>query len=179
MPLDAVFDFNLSLKHAHNWENIAEILREMDRIDQKILQELQLDGRLTNQELAQRVNLSPSPCLRRVRMLEERGFIRGYTAIVDQQACGYPLTVFIRIALERHDTATVAEFERRIRDIDEITDCFLMTGQRDYLLRVVATSLEGYEKFIREVIHTIPGIASIDTSFAYGVVKHAKVVPVR
>lgn len=151
----------------------------MDKKDLQILNQLQLDARLSNHELAQRVNLSPSPCLRRVRQLERAGVIRGYTAIVDQQALGLPITVFIRIALERHDTATVGEFERRIRDIDEIMDCFLMTGQRDYLLRVVASSLEGYERFIREVIHTIPGIASIDTSFAYGVVKHALALPER
>ncbi|MFU8877352.1 MAG: Lrp/AsnC family transcriptional regulator [Wenzhouxiangellaceae bacterium] len=151
----------------------------MDKIDRKILRELQLDGRLSNQELAQRVNLSPSPCLRRVRMLEELGILKGYTAIVDQQAVGLPITVFIRITLERHDTDTVAEFERRIRDIDEIMDCFLMTGQRDYLMRVVASGLEGYERFVREVIHTIPGIGSIDTSFAYGVVKHAMALPER
>lgn len=151
----------------------------MDKKDFQILHQLQLDARLSNHELAQRVNLSPSPCLRRVRQLEQSGVIRGYTAIVDQQAFGLPITVFIRIALERHDTATVGEFERRIREIDEIMDCFLMTGQRDYLLRVVASSLEGYERFIREVIHTIPGIASIDTSFAYGVVKHALALPER
>jgi len=151
----------------------------LDRKDLQILHELQLDARLSNQELAQRVNLSPSPCLRRVRQLEHSGMIRGYTAIVDQQAYGLPITVFIRIALERHDTATVSEFERRVRAIDEIMDCFLMTGQRDYLLRVVADSLEGYERFIRDVVHTIPGIASIDTSFAYGVVKHALALPRR
>jgi DNA-binding Lrp family transcriptional regulator len=151
----------------------------LDRTDLQILHELQLDARLSNQELAQRVNLSPSPCLRRVRRLEQAGLIRGYTAIVDQRAYGLPITVFIRIALERHDTATVTEFERRVRDIDEIMDCFLMTGSRDYLLRVVAASLEGYERFIRDVIHTIPGIASIDTSFAYGVVKHALALPKR
>lgn len=151
----------------------------MDKKDLQITHELQLDGRLSNQELAERVNLSPSPCLRRVRQLESSGVIRGYTAIVDQSALGYPITVFVRIALERHDTRTVAEFERRIGAIDEILDCFLMTGQRDYLMRVVASSLEGYERFIREVIHTIPGIGSIDTSFAYGVVKQARALPAR
>jgi len=149
----------------------------MDRTDLKILRELQLNGRLTNQELAQRVNLSPSPCLRRVRALEHAGVIQGYTAIVDQRACGLPITVFIRVTLERHDTATVAEFERRVREIDEIMDCFLMTGQRDYLMRVVTAGLEDYEHFVRDVLHEIPGIASIDTSFAYGVVKHARALP--
>lgn len=151
----------------------------MDRTDRKILRELQLDGRLTNHELAQRVNLSPSPCLRRVRALEAAGVIRGYTATVDQRALGLPITVFIRITLARHDTATVTEFERRVREIDEIMDCFLMTGQRDYLMRVVAAGLEDYEHFVRDVLHEIPGIASIDTSFAYGVVKHARALPER
>lgn len=151
----------------------------LDRTDLKILEQLQLDARISNQDLARRVNLSASPCLRRVRRLEDSGMIRGYTAIVDQQRYGLPITVFIRITLERHDTQTVSEFERRVRDIDEIMDCFLMTGQRDYLLRVVAASLEGYERFIRDVIHTIPGIASIDTSFAYGVVKNAPALPRR
>ena len=149
----------------------------MDRIDQHILRELQLNARLTNQELAQRVNLSPSPCLRRVRQLEQQGVITGYSAVVDQKACGFPITVFVRIALGRHDTTTVAEFERRVREIDEIMDCFLMTGQRDYLMRVVAASLEDYERFVRETIHTIPGIASMDTSFAYGVIKRAWALP--
>lgn len=151
----------------------------MDSKDRQILHELQLNGRISNQDLAQRVNLSPSPCLRRVRQLETDGMIRGYTAIVDPKTYGYPLTVFIRITLARHDTATVAEFERRVRAIDEIMDCFLMTGQRDYLMRVVAASLESYERFVRDVIHTIPGIASIDTSFAYGVVKRALALPAR
>jgi len=151
----------------------------MDRTDRKILRELQLNGRLTNQELAQRVNLSPSPCLRRVRALEEAGVIQGYTATVDQRALGLPITVFIRVTLARHDTATVQAFERRVREIDEIMDCFLMTGQRDYLMRVVAAGLEDYEHFVRDVLHEIPGIASIDTSFAYGVVKHARALPER
>ncbi len=150
---------------------------KLDRIDRQIIRELQRDGRQTNQQLAQTVNLSPSPCLRRVKRLENAGLIAGYTAIIDQQAYGLPLTVFIRITLERHDTATVAAFEQRVRDIEEIMDCYLMTGQRDYLLRVVAASLDGYEQFVRQVIHNIPGIASMDTSFAYGVVKHARSFP--
>ncbi|MEA5446728.1 Lrp/AsnC family transcriptional regulator [Gammaproteobacteria bacterium AB-CW1] len=149
----------------------------MDKIDRKILRELQLDGRLSNQELAQRVNLSPSPCLRRVRRLEEQKVIRGYTAVVDQKAYGYPITVFVRIALARHDTDTVKEFEQRVKEIDEIIDCFLMTGQRDYLMRVVTHSLDDYERFVRDTIHTIPGIGSIDTSFAYGVVKRSPALP--
>lgn len=150
---------------------------KLDKIDKMIVQALQRDGRQTNQQLAQSINLSPSPCLRRVKRLEDQGIIAGYTAVIDQLAYGYPLTVFIRITLERHDTATVNGFEQRVLNIDEIMDCYLMTGQRDYLLRVVAASLEAYETFVRQVIHNIPGIGSIDTSFAYGVVKHARSYP--
>lgn len=149
----------------------------MDKIDRRILHELQLHGRLSNQDLAERVNLSPSPCLRRVRQLEARGVIRGYTAVVDQEACGYPITVFIRITLERHNMDTITEFERRVTEIEEILECFLMTGQRDYLLRVVTSSLADYERFVRDTLQTIPGIGSIDTSFAYGVVKRSRALP--
>lgn len=147
----------------------------MDKIDRQIIRELQLDGRLSNHELAERVNLSPSPCLRRMRNLEEAGIIKGYTALIDQKAYGLPITVFIRIRLEHHSQESVHDFEQAVLRIDEILDCFLMTGDSDYLLRVIVESLEDYELFIRKKIHKIPCIASIDTSFAYGLVKQARV----
>ncbi len=147
----------------------------MDEKDRRIIRELQLDGRLTNHELAERVSLSPSPCLRRLRNLEKSGTIQGYTALVDQKAYGLPITVFIRIRLETHSQDSVQTFEQHINQIDEILDCYLMTGGIDYLLRVIVKSLEAYEDFIREKIHCIPAVASIDTSFAYGVVKHTRV----
>lgn len=149
----------------------------MDAKDRQIIRELQQNGRLTNQELAERVNLSPSPCLRRVRNLEEEGVIRGYTALVDQAAYGLPLTVFVRIRLERHSKESVKVFEEKVQAIDEILDCFLMTGNADYLLRVVIQSLDAYEDFIRRKVHAIPGIASIDTSFAFGIVKQTHAYP--
>jgi Lrp/AsnC family transcriptional regulator, leucine-responsive regulatory protein len=149
----------------------------MDEKDRQILRELQKDGRLTNADLAERVNLSPSPCLRRLRMLEQSGVIEGYTAIVNHKAYGLPITVFIRIRLDHHSTEAAREFERRIRDIDEIIDCHLMTGDTDYLLKVVIESLDAYEAFIRTRIHPIPSIASINTSFAYGVVKQSRCLP--
>ncbi len=151
--------------------------RKMDSKDRQIIRELQQNGRLTNQELAQRVNLSPSPCLRRLRNLEERQIIRGYTALVDQKAYGLPLTVFVRIKLERHALDSVHVFEDSVREIDEILDCFLMTGDTDYMLRVVVQSLDAYESFMRKKIHAIPGIASIETSFAFGIVKQTQVFP--
>jgi len=149
----------------------------MDARDRQIVRELQKDGRLTNQELAERVNLSPSPCLRRVRLLEEAGVITGYTALVDQKAMGLPVTAFIRVRLERHADETVKTFEARVARLDEVLDCWLLAGGDDYLLRVVVASLEAYEAFVRRRLHAIPGIASIDTSFAYGTVKSTRVLP--
>lgn len=146
----------------------------MDEKDLQIIRELQGNGRLSNHELADRVNLSPSPCLRRVRNLEEAGVIQGYTALIDQKAFGLPITIFIRIRLEGHSTETVQTFEKEIGKIDEVLDCHLMTGDSDYLLRVIVKSLEAYETFIRDEIHQIPKIASIETSFAYGVIKQSR-----
>ncbi|MCF6321577.1 MAG: Lrp/AsnC family transcriptional regulator [Rhizobiaceae bacterium] len=149
----------------------------MDEKDLQILRELQKDGRQSNTDLAERVNLSPSPCLRRLRILEQSGVIEGYTAIVNQKAYGLPVTVFIQIRLEHHSIEVAQEFERRIQNIDEVMDCHLMTGDTDYLLRVVVQNLEAYESFIRTHIHPIPSIASINTSFAYGMVKQSRVLP--
>jgi DNA-binding Lrp family transcriptional regulator len=150
----------------------------MDIKDRQIIRELQKDGRLTNQELAERVNLSPSPCLRRVRNLEGEGVITGYTALVDQKAYGLPITVFVRVRLNSPSQDLITGFEAQVQRIDQILDCFLLAGSDDYLLRVIVDSLEGYEAFMRRKLHAIPGIASIDTSFAYGVVKQTGVFPV-
>ena len=119
----------------------------------------------------------PSPCLRRLRLLEEAKIIKGYTAIVEEEAYGLPITAFVRIRLERHSEASVAAFERKVRTIDNIQDCYVMTGEADYLLRVLVTSLKDYEQFVRTQLHNIEGIAAIDTSFAYGTVKRATVFP--
>lgn len=149
----------------------------MDEKDRQIIAALQQDGRLSIQELSEKVNLSPSPCLRRVRILEDEGIIKGYTALVDEVAYGLPITAFVRIRLERHNQNAVALFEQKVRDIDSIIDCYVMTGDADYLLRVLVKSLQDYEDFVRARLHRIEGIASIDTSFAYGVVKRAPGFP--
>ncbi|CAJ0809775.1 DNA-binding transcriptional activator DecR [Ralstonia wenshanensis] len=149
----------------------------MDKKDRQIIAALQKEGRLTNQELSERVNLSPSPCLRRLRLLEDAGIIRGYTAIVDEEAYGLPVTAFVHIRLQQHSREVVSTFENRIRAIDAILDCYVLTGEADYLLRVLVESLQDYEQFVRGQLHAIPGIAAIDTSFAYGVVKRSTVFP--
>ena len=147
-----------------------------DDKDHQILEALQADGRITNQDLSAQVNLSPTPCLRRVRLLEEAGIIQGYTAIVDQKAMGLPVTAFIRLKLERHDDETVQAVEGAVAAMPEVMDCWLMTGQWDYQMRVLAADLEAYEKFVRGQLQRVPGIASIDTSFAYGRVKRSKII---
>ncbi|MGW1765826.1 Lrp/AsnC family transcriptional regulator [Streptomyces sp. NPDC002073] len=149
----------------------------MDAVDLHIIRELQTDGRLSNQDLADRVQLSPSPCLRRVRRMEESGLIRGYTAMVDQSAFGLPITVFVRVRLERHTGEAVRLFEEHVGLIEHIQDCYLMAGSSDYLLRIVIESLEAYEALVRTRIHAIPGIASIESSFAFGSVKQTRTYP--
>lgn len=151
----------------------------LDNKDRQILKALMEDGRISNQELADRVNLSPSPCLRRIRLLEERGVISGYGAIVDQKAIGLPVTAFVGVKLQRHDREAVEAFEAIVRTREEIVDCHMMAGEVDYLLKVVAADLEDYERFVREVLHNTPWVASIDTAFAYGRVKQGWALPLR
>ena len=149
----------------------------MDAKDRHILRELQRDGRLTNAELAERVNLSPSPCLRRVRNLEKAGVIDRYVAIIDREAAGYPVTAFVQVTLARHDREVVDGFEKRVRETPQILTCHLMTGSSDYLLQIVVAGLDAYEEFMRETLHTTPGIATINTSFVYGTVKDTVELP--
>lgn len=143
----------------------------MDKIDYAIVKALQQNGRLTNQELAERVNLSPSPCLRRVRNLEKSGVISGYSAQIDAKKYGLSVTLFARITLEQHNRDVVTRFENAIQDIDEVIECHLLTGSADYLLRIIVADLDDYNRFMREELHEIKGIAAIDTSFAFGEVK--------
>lgn len=149
----------------------------MDSKDRQIIRALQKDGRMTNQDLAETVNLSPSPCLRRLRNLENSGAIRGFSVDVDPKAYGLPITVFVRVRLERHNEEDVRHFESRIQTIDEVLECHVLTGAMDYQLRVVVANLDAYEDFIRNRIHPIGVIASIDTSFVYSSVKKTAVFP--
>ncbi|MEB8386603.1 Lrp/AsnC family transcriptional regulator [Rhodobacteraceae bacterium KMM 6894] len=150
---------------------------KLDATDRKMIQALQTNGRMTNLELAEQVNLSPSPCLRRLRNLEQNGVIKGYSVDVDAKAYGLPITVFVRVALDGHTADIVKKFEEEVRNIPEVLECYIMTGAADYLLRVVAQDLEDYERFVRQRLHEIGCINSIDTSFVYGVVKQGHVFP--
>ena len=151
----------------------------MDNLDKKIVFELQKNGRSSNFEIAEKVGLSPSPCLRRIKNLEKKKVISGYTAIVDEELFGYPVTAFVSVRLENQTDGTLKKFEEGISTLVEVVDCWLVTGNRDYLLRVVAENLKTYQKFMREDLTKIKGIASIETNFALGSVKTKQPLPIK
>lgn len=152
--------------------------RELDDIDRKILRALQADAKITVGELADRVGLSPSPCARRVRLLEKEGVIKGYTAVLDQKKVGLPISAFASIKLERQREEDLDRFAEAVSRWPEVVDCYLMTGQRDYLMRIAAADLEAYERFLKDKLTRLDNVASIETSFALGQVKRAEVLPI-
>ena len=153
-------------------------MHSLDAIDRKILGMLQTDGRTTMQELADKVGLSVSPCHRRVKLLEEHGVITRYIATVDQKSLGLHVSVFISIKLARQKEEDLNRFARAISKWDEVLECYLMTGNRDYLLRVVAADLSSYEAFLKNKLTRLDGIASIESSFALSQVKYSIALPV-
>lgn len=149
----------------------------LDSIDIKILACLQDDARLPNLALAERVALSPSPCSRRVRMLEAAGVIRKYVTLVDPTAVDLPVSVFVSVTLDRQIEARLEEFEAAILTRPEVMECYLMTGEFDYLLRIVMPDLAAYERFLKDHLTRIPGIASIKSSFALKQVQYRTALP--
>ncbi|MFO1326701.1 MAG: Lrp/AsnC family transcriptional regulator [Rubrivivax sp.] len=149
----------------------------LDPTDLRILDQLQRDASLTNVELARRVHLSPSPCLARVKALEAAGVIRQYVALAHAPALGLGLSVFINVSLKSQNKAALAEFERRIAEHDEVMECYLMTGDSDYLIRVSLPDLAALEKFILEQLTPIPGIEKIRSSFALKQVRYKTALP--
>jgi Lrp/AsnC family transcriptional regulator, leucine-responsive regulatory protein len=150
---------------------------QLDKLDLKILAELQKDGSLTNVELARRVRLSPSPCLMRVKALEQSGVIDRYVALASPKALGLGLNVFISISLKEQSKDKLAEFERRIAEHDEVMECYLMSGDSDYLIRVALADIGALEKFILNQLTPIPGIEKIRSSFALKQVRYKTALP--
>jgi len=151
---------------------------EIDATDRRILEILQNDSGITNVELARRVHLSPSPCLARVKALERAGVIRGYVALADPVRLGLNLNVFIQVSLEKQIDAELARFQSAMADYPEVMECYLMTGDADYLLRVVVPDMQALERFIVSHLTRIPGVKNIRSGFALKQVKYQTALPV-
>ncbi|MCE2745206.1 MAG: Lrp/AsnC family transcriptional regulator [Burkholderiales bacterium] len=141
-------------------------MQELDRYDKRILSLLQADGRISNQDLADTIGLSPSPCLRRVKALEDAGLITGYRALVDAKKLGYSLMALIYISMDQHTPERFASFEEAITAIPEVLECLLITGQQaDYQLKVIVADMDGYQNLLLNKITRIKGVTGVHTSF--------------
>jgi Lrp/AsnC family transcriptional regulator, leucine-responsive regulatory protein len=149
----------------------------LDAIDLRILNHLQADGRITNHDLADKVGLSPSPCLRRVRQLEAEGIITGYVALIDPGRIGLGVTAFVRVRLSHQDDRHLAVFEEAVAAFPEILECYLMTGESDYQIRIVVESLTEFEDFLRHKLTRIAGVSEVTSSFALRAVIYKTALP--
>tara|TARA_B100000676_G_scaffold306410_1_gene362580 strand:- start:4 stop:477 length:474 start_codon:yes stop_codon:yes gene_type:complete len=150
---------------------------ELDRIDRRILNVIQQDARISNADLAREVDLSPSPCWRRLRALQEAGVIRQHVSLLDADAVGLPVSVFVSVSLDKQIEDNLARFEAAVRERPEVMECYLMTGEADYLLRVVVPDLRAYERLVLEQLTRIPGVANIKSSFALKQVSYKTALP--
>ena len=151
--------------------------RQLDAIDRRILEHLQDNARISNVDLAARVGISASPCWRRVRELEESGVISNYVTLIDAASVGLMVSVFVNVSLERQVERELGVFQNAIRERPEVMECYLMTGEADFLLRVVVPDLMAYERFLMDHLTRVPGIASIKSSFALKQVKYRTALP--
>ena len=151
---------------------------DLDALDRAILRQLQADGRLSNVELAKRVRLSPSPCLRRVKSLEDRGYIQGYTARLDRDRLRRGLHVFVMVSLTSQRQETLQAFERAVGDLDDVLGCYLIAGEADYLLTVAVQDLDAYQEFFTGRLGELPGVASLRSMISMKAVKDATALPV-
>ena len=152
---------------------------ELDRYDRAIVRLLQQDARITNTLLAEKVNLSESACLRRVRALEQAGLIQGYTALIDQHKAGFPVNVFVSISLDRQSQAGLEAFESAVRKVPEVMECYLMSGEYDFLLRVVLADTADFERLHSQHLTRLPNVARVHSSFALRTVQKSRELPVR
>ena len=151
--------------------------KTLNIIDRKILTALQENARISNVDLANRVGLSPSPCLRRVKMLEKDGVIQKYVCLLNQRVAGFPVSVFVNVTLERQVETALEKFESAIAERPEVMECYLMTGDADYLLRIVTVDLASYERFLVDHLTRIPGVSSIKSSFSRKQVSYQTALP--
>lgn len=149
----------------------------LDALDRRILAALQRDSRLSNVDLAAEVGLSPSPCLRRVRILEDAGVITGYRAILDRDRIGLGLTVFVGIKVDRHDDAHATAFRQAAAALPEVVSCHMVSGESDFLLQIVLKDLAAYERMLLDKLLKLPGVKDIRSSFVLNTVKSAAPLP--
>jgi Lrp/AsnC family leucine-responsive transcriptional regulator len=166
------------IHHQEPTERMKTANSKLDETDRRILTALQRDGRLSIVDLAERVGLSATPCLRRVKRLEQAGVIKGYTAIVDPAATGRGLQAFVQVNLENHAEDTVTAFQRAIMARPEVVACYAISGEFDYLLQVMVPDLEAYSEFALKALLRMPGVKDTRSSFAMGVLKPFTIVPV-
>lgn len=152
--------------------------RILDAVDRRILRILQSEGRISVSDLADRIGISATPCLRRLRALEENGYISHYSAVLDQNHLGLPVSVFLQVKIANQAEQALSQFENAVSKWPEVVECYLMTGPRDYLLRVVCPDVAGYEKFLKEKMTRLTGIASMESSFALRQIKYTNALPV-
>ena len=155
------------------------VFMTLDETDRAILNRLQQEARISNVQLAERVHLSESACLRRVRALEEAGFIAGYAALVDAERVGLSVNVFVQVALTHQDQADLDAFEEAVQGIPEVMECYLMTGEFDYLLRVIVSDPADYERIHRHHLTRLPAVSRVQSSFALRTVRKTTVLPLR
>src|SRR6476620_2376983 len=152
-------------------------MERLDKFDLRILHELQADARLTNAELAQRVGLSAAPCWRRVRALEEAGYIKGYHAEIDRHKIGLGVLAFVRIDADRNTGERTREMEEAIRKIPEVVSCHYISGAGTFELQVVSSNLDAFSQFARKVLINLPNVKDLHTSFSLGEVKDSSALP--
>ncbi len=150
----------------------------LDATDKAILQALQNNARIANTDLADEVGLTPAPCLRRVRRLEDEGFISGYTALLDAKKVGVGLTVFVMVTLDRQTKGTYDDFANKMRSRAEVLECYLILGDRDFLLKVCVADLEAYQKFYLEHLTRIAGVRNINSIIAVSEEKRSTILPI-
>ena len=151
----------------------------LDELDQRILDELQSDARVANAELARRLNLSPPAVHARVKRLEEQGIIRGYAALLDRERLGFDMLCFIQISLQLHQVEQVSHFRATIQQIPEVLECHHVTGEYDYLLKIVVRNRQELERLIMEKLTPIPGVARIHTSLVFSEIKASTALPLK
>ncbi len=153
-------------------------MRELlDEIDEQILELLQTDGRITNADIARKIKLSPPSVLQRIRKLEDQGFISGYTALLNRDYLGYRLLVFAQISLSLHQEQPIERFMRAVRQIPEVLECHHVSGEFDFILKIVAESMSGYQKIVTEKLSTIKGVGKIQSCFVMGTAKSTTQLP--